>query len=187
MIRHIFTSESLREKMKKKRQKVLKIYSFYPIDRADCSCQKTIRDWHQKMSRLSNKQRQQAIRQQKYLTCPTSRKGLNLYEITCKNCGEIQGYCWASDKTLKDWVDFHYTNWTDGYEWHGCFIPQISPVTQKLCLECTCGQTTRDFQLRAKDIEEKNRVGRDFGRKSSKFKVRRMRKNMIPFNHYVNS
>ena len=187
MIRHVFASNDLKQSLVKKRQKKLKIYSFYPIDRADCSCQKIILDWQKQIIKLSPKQRKLAIQQQKYLTCPSIKKRLKHYKITCKNCGAILGYCWASDKSLQDWVDFHYTNWTDGNEWHGCLTPQISPITQKLCLECTCGQTTRDFQIKSKNIEKKNKVGRDFEKKNSKFEVRRISKNMIPFNQYVNS
>ena len=108
------SSNDLKRSLVKKRQKKLKIYSFYPIDRADCSCQKIILDWQKQIIKLSPKQRKLAIQQQKYLTCPSIKKRLKHYKITCKNCGAILGYCWASDKSLQDWVDFHYTNWTDG-------------------------------------------------------------------------
>lgn len=112
--------------------------------------------------------------------------GMRRYEVTCKACGEVMGYCWATDNTLGDWCEFHFTQWKDGKRWHGCMTPHISPVTEQLCLECCCGQDTRDFRANttlsarvASRIEERNRVGREFGKPDSKFLVRIVSKNVI--------
>ena len=166
------------EKMKLAKQKKVKIYSFFPIDRGDCECQKMIREWKDKLLLIRPKDREAEIEKTGFLECPRSKDGMRRFEITCKKCGEVQGRCWASDETLEDFFDFHYTNWTNGKKWFGCFTPNISPISQKLTLECTCGQDTRDFRANqtlpgeiAEGLENSNRIGRDFGKPNSKFLV----------------
>lgn len=164
----------------------VEIYGFFPIDRADCDCQKMIVKWKNDLSAMSSKRRSLVIKQAKFLECPKDKEKMNRYNITCKNCGEILGYCWATDETLTDWCDFHYVQWTDGNQWYGCFTPHISPITQELCLECCCGQDTRDFRANmtlshriATGIEKENSKGRSFGNKFSKFKIGIVNKGVI--------
>jgi len=114
--------------------------------------------------------------------------GMKQYEVTCKACKEIMGYCWATDSTLKDWREFHFVQWESKKKWHGCLTPHISPVTEQLCLECCCGQDTRDFRANTtlpsriiSKIEKKNIVGRDFGNSDSKFLTKEIKKATISF------
>lgn len=112
--------------------------------------------------------------------------GMAWHEITCKACRKVQGYCLATNGTLRDWDEFHYTQRNDGKKWHGCMTPHVSPITSQLCLECCCGQDTRDFRANvtlplriAIGIEEKNRVGREFGRFGSKFLTKAVKRDTI--------
>ncbi len=182
----------------------IEVYSFFPVDRASCECHLLIHQWKEKLAMLSGGKRREAVSTQGFITCPRSKVGMKRYKITCKNCNEIQGYCWAKDSTLKDWCDFHYINWAGKhkkiknkkvdyeYLWKGCFTPHISPITEQLCMECSCGQDTRDFRgnmtlapKRAYDIEEENKIGREFGKSNSKFKVNGVANNVIPFKEEI--
>ncbi len=187
-IRHILASREVSVVAQHSKNKKVEIYSFFPCDRADCQCQKIIVDFKKQIAQLNEGRRQELIEKQKLLVCPRDKKRLNRYAITCRNCGELLGYCWASDPSLKDWCDFHYVQWTDGNEWHGCLTPHVSPITQELCLECCCGEDTRDFRanmtLTAKNafsIEERNKVGRSFNKSDSKFLVRKVKTDVLPF------
>lgn len=184
MQRAIFASQDLNHKMKLMKKQRLSVYSFFPIDKGDCECAEMISDWKDKLVLMTAKDREAEIEKRKFLECPRDKTLLNRYEISCKNCGEIQGYCYASDSSLSDFCDFHYTNWTDGELWYGCLTPNISPVDQKLTLECTCGQDTRDFRAnmtlsakKAIEIERQNKIGRDYDDPKSKFKVKAAIKN----------
>lgn len=175
--------------VKASKLKKIEIYSFLPIDRADCPCQPEILKMKGKLAEMPPNKREQFVKDTKVFVCPKNKTGYNRYELECKNCHQILGYCWASTPELLDWFDFHFTQWTDGKFWYGCFTPHISPITQKLCLECTCGQDTRDFRANmtmpsklSTMIEDSNKVGRDFGKSDSKFEVRQVLANVLPFN-----
>jgi len=114
------------------------------------------------------------------------KAGMKRYEVICKACKKIMGYCWATDNTLRDWCAFYYVQRNDGKRWHGCMTPHVSPVTEQLCLECCCGQDTRDFRanttLSAKvaiRVEKRNRAGREFGRPDSKFLTRLVKRDTM--------
>jgi hypothetical protein len=169
-------------------EKKLEIYSYLPCDRAGCPCQDTIMQWKRNVKNLTESQRVSNMEDNKFIVCPRDKTGMKRYQIICNNCGETLGYCWATDNTLSDWCDFHYTQWTDGTYWYGCFTPHISPVTQELCFECCCGQDTRDFKANMKlpynvamSIEASNSVGREFGQADSKFKVRKVSAGVLAF------
>jgi len=189
MKRIIFTSKEMGVEVKKSSNKKIEIFSFFPIDRADCECQKLILEWKKKLALTPPDKRPELIAKEGYLICPHSKKGMKHREITCRKCGEVVGYCWSTDETLKDWCDFHYVQWTKGYQWKGCFTPHISPITQELCIECCCGADTRDFTINrtlsskmARKIEKENKIGRKFGTSESKFLTRVVKDTMIPFN-----
>jgi len=99
--------------------------------------------------------------------------GYKQYVIRCKACKQRQGTVWARDRGLKDWCSFRYEQILTKKGWTGCFGHNISPVTGKLTLECCCGADTREFILSRshKNKEAENKVGRDYGKKDSKFIV----------------
>ncbi len=176
--RIITASKDIATQMKLLKQKKVIIYSFFPVDKADCVCHIMIDQWKKKIALMPPQQKDAEIHRLGNLVCPRDKTFMHRYEIYCTNCGAIQGYCWATDATLKDWCDFHYTSWTDGKQWFGCFTPHVSPIDESLCLECTCGNDTRDFRANmtlptkmSTMLEESNKIGRDFGKKDSKFKV----------------
>lgn len=178
MLRAIFASSDTAERMRLAKQKRIDIYSFFPVDRGDCVCAKGISEWQDKLRLLPQNQKDAEIARLGHFQCPRDKTGLQRFEITCNNCGQIQGYCYAKDATLDDFCDFHYVNWTDGKQWYGCLTPNISPITQQLTLECTCGYDTRDFRANqtlsgkvAEQMEKDNREGREFNRRDSKFGV----------------
>lgn len=187
-MRKIFASRETGLMVKKLAKKKLEIYSFFPNDKADCVCQKMVLEWKKKLASASTKERRSLLENKKFLECPKNKFGLSRYEIRCKKCNQVLGYCWASDSTLKDFCDFHYVQWTNGTQWYGCFTLQISPITQQLCFECACGEDTRDFRAnmtlssKLSEAHEKvNAVGREFGNKNSKFLVRQVPDNVLPF------
>lgn len=189
MKRIIYASQETRFKVDQTPGKKLGIYSFFPADKSDCVCQKEIREIKEKLATLNEEQRHLLVQGRRILECKRPKAGASRYKVTCPNCGEVVGYCWATDNTLKDWFDFHYVQWTDGERWYGCLTPQISPIDEKLCLECCCGWDTRDFRANmtlphkiAMVYEEDNKVGREFGRSDSKFKVSKVGKDVLPFN-----
>ena len=179
--------------------KKVQVYGFFPVDRANCDCKEMIKKWKLKLAELSDTQRRELIEKTKFLECPRDKTGMKRYEISCSGCGDLVGYCWATDPTLTHWCDFHYVQWVQGrkirnkddyaWEWRGCFTPHVSPVTEQLCIECCCGQDTRDFRANmtlpagsAMAIENENRKGRAFNRLDSKFKVSLVEAKMLPFN-----
>lgn len=122
----------------------------------------------------------------RYFTCPAPKTGKDLYKIVCNKCKAVQGYCYASDNTLYDWVDFHYVQICNGEKWEGCFTPHVSPITEILCFECTCGNDTRDFRANvslpgtmAIKKERENRVGRHLGQRGEKFTAIKVQSNKI--------
>jgi hypothetical protein len=182
MKRTIFASKETEFQALTSRSKKVKVYSFFPCDKANCPCQKMIFEWKQKIGRASQKERQELLSKIKHLECPRDKVGMQRYEVVCTNCGELQGVLWATDPSLRDWCDFHYIQWSDGVKWHGCFTPHISPITQELLFECCCGNDTRDFRAnmtmnrkRAEEIEKENAIGRKLNRSDSKFIVRKFR------------
>ncbi len=171
-------------KIKLDKRSSLTIYSFFPIDPGDCECMAMVKEWKDKLLLTPPDKREALVEKTGHLVCPRDKSSMRRYEITCKVCGQVEGYCWATNSTLADFCDFHYVNWTDGELWYGCLTPNISPITQELTLECTCGQDTRDFRAnmtlsakKAIEIERGNSIGRKFGDQKSKFKVMEVRKN----------
>ena len=191
-MRKIFASGETDGIAKLSDNKKIEIYSFFPNDRANCVCQPLVLEWKNKLAILSSDKGKETIQKEGYLVCPRSKVGLNRYQIACKKCKETLGYCWASDASLKDFCDFHYVSWSDGKEWHGCYTPHISPITQQLCFECSCGEDTRDFRANmtlsykiTSDKEKVNSVGREFNKADSKFEVRQVANDMLPFKKEV--
>lgn len=200
MKRKVFTSRKMSLKASLSGGKV-EIYSFFPIDKHNCECQQVIHQWKEKLAMLSGNGKKEAIARQEFIVCPKSKVGMKRYKITCNNCGETMGYCWAGDETLTDWCDLHYTSWVGKhkikkkgkvvdheYLWRGCFGHHISPITEQLCWECICGEDTRDFRANmtlpgqvAHKIELKNKIGREFGKANSKFKASVVASDVIPF------
>lgn len=182
----IFASREVTKVAKLSPTKKINIYSMFPIDRAYCECQKLILDWKKSLALLNESQRQELLNKTPFIECPHDKTNMKRFKIICASCGEGQAYCWATDSSLKDWFDLHYIQWTgDGY-WHGCLTPHISPVTQQLCLECCCGQDTRDFKANmtlnykiARQLELINSIGREFGKNDSKFIAKSIRKNLV--------
>lgn len=177
-MRTIYASKETSFQVSQAPAKKVQVYSFFPIDRADCECAKLIHEWKMRFGTATTAEKQDLIANTPYITCPRDKTTLNRYKIVCANCKQIQGYCWASTPDLLDWCDFHYFQWTTGDYWRGCFTPHVSPVTEQLCLECCCGQDTRDFranmklpQIIAETKERQNAIGRAFNKKNSKFLV----------------
>lgn len=141
-------------------RKAEQIVSKIPVDKHDCLCSKL----------TENKL---------YTTCPRSSEyGMRKYQILCDNCGDSVAFIYATDESLTDWCDLHYTCFNDGKYWHGCMSVNISPIDQSLGFECSCGQDTRDFRANNTlpnnvliKIIERNSKGREFNKKDSKFKV----------------
>ena len=166
----------------------LDIYSFFPCDKSDCECQKMVLEMKKKLSTIPANQRADLLEKTGHLVCPRDKSGMNRYKITCGACGDVVGFCWATDASLTDWCDFHYVQWTDGQFWYGCFTPHISPITQQLCIECACGQDTRDFRanmtlpgILAEKMENENVIGREFNSNMSKFQVGLVDSSVLPF------
>ncbi len=187
-MRRIEASKELKELANKSSSKKIEIYSFFPCDKADCVCQPLVLEWKKKLAELPESKRVDLLKEQGHLECPRSRVGLKRYEIKCKACGDVLGYCFASNASLDDFCDFHYVQKVEKGIWHGCFTPHISPITQKLCLECMCGADTRDFRANmtllekvSVELEASNSIGRDFGKSNSKFSVRQVNSDMLPF------
>jgi len=178
MRRKIYASQEAAFQAQQSSNKFVKVYSFFPLDRADCECQQMIQNWKMKLAQSVEKDQRRFMAEQEFLVCPRDKTGLTRYKIICNECGMIQGYCWASTPELIDWCDFHYVQWTRGDFWRGCFTPHISPITQQLHLECCCGVDTRDFranmtinQREAERREAENSIGRAYNQSDSKFLV----------------
>lgn len=179
MIRQIPNSQEAAYQAAQSPAKIVKVYSMFPVDRADCPCAKVIQEWQLRLGKATQAERQQLIEEHPFIICPRDKSKMRRYEVICSKCNQRQGYLWATTPTLEDWCDFHYVQWTPGDYWRGCFTPHISPVTEELCFECCCGNDTRDFRANmtlpaviANQHEARNRYGRKFGRKESKFFVR---------------
>lgn len=179
MQRTIFSSRDIYQKMTLLKKETLRVYSFFPIDRMSCDCQPSIKAFKEKLSIMPPHKQQEEIEKLKQLECPRDKSVMKRYELYCRSCGAIQGYCWATTPKLEDWCDFHYAQWTDGTRWFGCLTPNISPIDEKLTLECCCGNDSRDFRANmtlpgkvAYEMEEENRRGRDFSTHQSRFGVR---------------
>lgn len=163
------------------------MYSFFPVDPHDCECKDHIEIFKRQLGEMTEAERSSKIEQMGSFECSRPKDGMQRYEITCNNCGQIQGYLWATDPSLKDWCDFHYVNWTDGNEWFGCLTPNISPISGELGIECTCGYDTRDFRanmtlnmVETVKMEDRNKEGREFDKPGSKFTARVITANIKP-------
>lgn len=171
--------------LKATNSKTRQIMSFFPADRHDCECQPVIKDLALQFSQMPpNQVRSTKEKLGGIYNCPANlKKGLKKFEVTCKNCGALLAKCFASDKTLSDWVDLHYistSEWTkDGTFWQGALTVNISPIDGKLGFECACGEDTRDFRGK-NDLTKEDRdkrvkdamVGRDLGKSDSRFQVK---------------
>lgn len=187
MNRHVYSSRETNFIANESMAKKVVVYSMFPIDRASCPCAKEIMQLRKRLAMATPKDREGIIKELGgKLVCPRDKTGMTRFVITCANCKEVQGYLWATDATLKDWCDFHYSQWSDGERWRGCFTPHISPITEQLCLECCCGQDTRDFRANmtlpdkvALRREAVNAKGRAFNQTNSKFLVRKFSGNVL--------
>lgn len=175
-MRHISPAAEAEMKLFKINKK--EYHSFFPCDNGNCECQPMVKEWMQKLARMHPEDRPAEMKKIGHLTCPKDKTGMHQYKLSCNKCNAVVGYVWARDEKLNDWCDFHYYNYHDRKEWIGAFGPHISPIDGKLCIECTCGNDTRDFRLnqsmpesRAVKIEKENSKGRDWGNADSKFKA----------------
>lgn len=180
MLREIPVSPKQSTMLKASGKRRHEVYSFYPIDKADCVCQDYINEWRQKMARMDEAGRDAELEKTRHIECPRVKQntGYKRYKVVCNKCNRPQGYLYADSPKLNDWFDFHYVQWHYGKYWYGCFSPHISPITEKLHFECACGQDTRDFRANrsmpgplAYEKELENRKGRDFGKADSKFRL----------------
>jgi hypothetical protein len=143
------------------------LLSFFPVDRHDCECAKMRQDWSHKLSMMTEKNRRQEIDRIGTLECPKNKKGMKKYQVRCRNCESILAYLYAKDKSLSDFCDLHYYAVYTLDSWMGCFTVNLNPYDGKLTFECSCGQDTREMMYKKID----NSVGREFGKKNSKFLV----------------
>lgn len=151
------------------------IYSFFPCDRYDCECQKVLKDIKNTFSTMTPKQVAEYKFRTEFIRCPRDKSGMNKYRIFCAQCDEVVGECYATDETLSDFCDFHYIVSHDGEHWCGALTPQLSPIDQKIGIECCCGNDTRDFRnndnlsdrMRKKLVTDKLKF-RKFGFKGDK-------------------
>jgi len=158
-----------------KKNKVRKILSFIPSDKPDCECAMLVREWGEKLGKMSVKARLEMQEKAEVFHCPKA-KGMKRYEIICAKCGDKVAEVSALDSKLTDWCDLHcYSEsrlektfeWEEvPYQlkgklktkrvkvyksvgkWHGCRSIQISDKDGKLGIECACGQDTRDFRVK---------------------------------------
>lgn len=179
MRRQILTSRDTYDLMKSRKQKVLEVNSFFPIDRHDCACYPEVVKLRLQIAQIQPEKRTDFLQNMGRFTCPRDKSKMIKKIITCRNCGQAQGSVWATDDKLTDWCDFHYYQWTDGNEWNGCLTPNVSIIDGHLGLECCCGYDTRDFRGNmslstriAEDVEKSNAVGRRFGEPDSKFAIK---------------
>lgn len=182
IIRPIVSPES-KKLLKDTGQKVKEIVSFFPQDPHACDCFDMVQSWREKLGSMHPIKAEAEMRKYKMLTCPKSKeKGMRAFEIVCNKCKDIVAIVHAKDKTLKEWCNLHYISWHNTMKWRGCFGLNISPIDGKVGLECCCGNDTRDFRttmVKTKLYQKKkveNMLGRNFGKKGSKFRVRLRRK-----------
>lgn len=161
--------------------KPVRIIGFFPMDPANDTTARLLKEWKDKFVTMSEKSRNTIKDQLGWIESPLDKEGLKRYEIFCDKCGERQGFLFAKTDNLKDWCDFHYTQWSDGEQWYGCLTPSVSPIDGRITFECACGNDTRDFRanmtmdsVKADQLEHRNKVGRDFGKKDSKFKAKQV-------------
>lgn len=185
-MRHIFSSQETNYIANSSSAKKVAVYSKFPIDKASCVCYPMIVKESKNLANMKEKERVARLHEKGSWECPRDKTGMTRFVIICKKCKQIQGYCWATDASLKDWCDFHYYQWSDGEVWRGCLTPHISPITEQLCLECCCGQDTRDFRPNmtispnmAARKEALNKIGREFNQTNSKFLVRKFTGNVL--------
>jgi hypothetical protein len=176
MINRISVSKDELKNLKATAEGKKSIYSFFPCDKFDCPCQAIITDYKNKLVLMSSEKRHDLINSIGFITCPRNKDGYTKYQITCNNCGEIVGECYAKDETLKDFFDFHYIVYSELVEekktvyeqndedgkplekqkkvikketvgyWRGALAINISPIDGHIGIECTCGEDTRDFR-----------------------------------------
>lgn len=168
--------------LKSTKRKKLVVDSFFYIDPPNDISEKHIVDWKDKMFQMTEAQKEKNLTEIDHIDSPLVNDEMNKYGIFCKKCKELQGFVHAKNKFLDNWCNFHYRQWTDGENWYGCFSPHVSPITGKLCLECTCGQDTRDFSINktlpgaiAYMKEQNNKIGREYGKNNSKFLVKKVK------------
>lgn len=179
MHRKIPVSQDEIQRLKLSKKKKAYVYGFFPVDKHDCACKDTVSEWKDKLKQMNDEQRQKELAKTKFLECPRDKTGMKRYKIVCNQCKKAQGYLWATDENMTDWCDFHYVQWHYGTNWYGCYTPHNSPIDGTLCIECTCGNDTRDFRLNrslpkkiANKLEKKNKIGRKWGQLNSKFSLK---------------
>lgn len=152
------------------------IYSFYPIDKYDCQCQRSIMETSMKLSTMSPNQVIAYKNLVGAVHCPKQKDGYHFYKLFCNNCHEQVADCFSKDDTLTDYFDLHYICRHDGKFWQGALAINISPVDGMIGIECCCGNDTRDFRLNNSLSEAdkllkiaENMKGREWGKLSSKF------------------
>lgn len=144
-----------------------KLSNILPICKSDCECQEEIR---------AIKRNEKPMR---YVECKNPHKqDMNLYLVISKKSDEEIATVYATDETLKDWLDCRYIAWHDKDSWHGCLTVNVSPFDESLGFECADGTDTRDFRanrtLKQKDLKErlKNLPLRDFASDKSPFEIK---------------
>jgi len=175
-MRSIYASKDTFKILKSSKAKKLEITSFFYIDPYNETSNKWLNEWKRKLTGMPVNKRKALMDKMGTLKSPLIKKDMKKYNIFCKKCGAYQGYVYATNKKLTNWCNFHYFQYTDGLNWFGCYTPHVSPITGKLCLECCCGNDTRDFSANnnlpskvSNLIEKSNKIGRDFGKSNSKF------------------
>lgn len=182
-IYRIPVSDSTKKFLAESKTKSQFIYSFFPVDKADCPCNIQMRDSLEKIARFNEAKRREHVVAVDHMECPRDKNGMQAYQVSCDNCGAIVGQCWATDATLSDYCDLHYICYHDGEYWQGALGLNLSPIDGKIGFECACGSDTRDFRantnLPAKVREAKiaeSMEGRDFNISGAKFKVKKIDK-----------
>jgi hypothetical protein len=173
-----FPSVSDETKKEMKKQDVSKtkrkvFYGLTPVDPYGCSCQKLIKKMYKSVAEGKKPCR---------VDCDRDKRGMNQYKIVCANCKEAVGIVYATDITLSDYCDLHYSCETDGDNWFGAMAMQLSPIDGAIGIECACGQDTRDFRanttLSTEDMDKLQKEadkGKVFGKKDSKFYIERIK------------
>lgn len=87
------------------------IYSFYPVDRHDCPCQKVIMEFNNRLGKLSLDEIGNLKYKTEYIRCPRDKTNMQQFRVHCGICGDLVGECYATDDTLKDYCDFHYISY----------------------------------------------------------------------------
>jgi len=144
---NVSPSVAARLKLLESGRKYIEKISWRPYDLPECPCEPII-------SGMAN------ASERKEIECPKA-KGLNRYDIVCKNCGDRLAYFNAKTAQLKNYCNLHYISWYDKDSWHGCRGLNRNPHTMEVNFECCCKNV---------DIKEPNEVGIQEGNVTRKIK-----------------